>query len=750
VEYPIVGLVHPRLINRFPQKYTIGDDSFANEEYLSNWITSHHKNGILIEEMDERNPQHQGRAYWSNAILGFDGHLTLPRLVTQLTDLANPTIPTITNADFEHASSGWTEGAGTWAQSGTQKHGGTYSWKNDNGVAADNIYQDMASYTPGRAYTFTLWVYTQTGAETLKLGINDGVTTTYGSTVAGTTWVQATFTKTLAVAATRLRLIAEVAVAQAGADFYVDDADISQAAISLGTTRQCIMYNSIAYFSFGANLCKENAAGDGFDLVAVMPAAITGLVVSEGNHLYIYFGDATNYVYMTTAEAFVQADVLNFTHGIHWDNKLFKLDSLGATTYSTDPSAASPTWAACGDLADEGLADNDVTGLSIYRNASGNPIIYAQTKVGLFAYSWDSGTPANSYWTETELALPNHPTCGKGGVWWRGDFYISAGLDVIKYKAAATSSTESVGLSKDDGLPSEYRGEITKFIQGYNEFFALVDASLVTGTGYSGLYAYDGLGWQCWWTGATADDVMSTGMVGADYGYRLYFDHDAKFYYIDLQRDIRNPKKLSTFAYGTAGLHLDPWFDGGTAAYPKLAKRVQFYCNGMSATEKITPYYRIDHSTTTVPVANWTGWTKLTSTTYADGITADGVAEFEFGTNGVGIAFKAIQFGYDLERTNATPATDKLKSPDMKAMVFSYMKLLDLRWDFSCKAVCETAAKRASLIAAAESQTLIEFTFMNDSTGGETHYVKVLPPLVGASSTGSNYPVTFDLLMLEP
>ena len=178
--------------------------------------------------------------------------------------------------------------------------------------------------------------------------------------------------------------------------------------------------------------------------------------------------------------------------------------------------------------------------------------------------------------------------------------------------------------------------------------------------------------------------------------------------------------------------------------------------NSCSATEKITPYYRIDHSTTSVTTA-WTGWTKLTSSTYADGVTADGEAEFTFGTNAVGVAFKAIQFGFNLERTNATPATDKLKTPDLQYVKFKYLKLLDKKWGWNLVADCSQenykgnspSQLEAAIDSVAGTSTLVEFTYRDDSDGNQTHYCK-LNRARGMENTGEDWRGFYELNLVAP
>jgi len=215
----------------------------------------------------------------------------------------NLTTANITNADFEHATSGWTE-AGVWTQSTLQAHSPSNSWVEESPGDGENIYQDITGFHPGVEYTFTCWIYQATGVLETKIGINDGVTTTYGTKVtAYNTWTQASHTKTLSLAATRLRLIVEVETTS-GNKLFVDDAALSTTAATVGTTprRGWAEFNDKLYVAFGRILAKLNAGGTGFDFVAYMPATITCLEPYTDDLLYICQGTGAAYYTMTTAD----------------------------------------------------------------------------------------------------------------------------------------------------------------------------------------------------------------------------------------------------------------------------------------------------------------------------------------------------------------------------------------------------------------------------------------------------------------
>src|SRR3990167_1415243 len=138
-EYKIKGTVVGSFADMFPDQQSIGDPSYSNRRELSSYIISDLRGGIIVEEMDET--LDWNRSWWTNCITQFRGHILPPRLATAITAPTQPATitPTLTNADFETSSSGWTGGA----RDSGQAHGGTYSYIVSTGAT---IYQDAATW----------------------------------------------------------------------------------------------------------------------------------------------------------------------------------------------------------------------------------------------------------------------------------------------------------------------------------------------------------------------------------------------------------------------------------------------------------------------------------------------------------------------------------------------------------------------------------------------------------------------------
>ncbi len=877
--YKIIGGVKQNLISAFPDKLITGDFDYANQSILSSYVIKDQRGGIGIEEMDESKDAQ--RCWFSELQLGYRGHLPLPRLATAITTPTGiTTAATLSNIDMEQEAQ-WTGGA----RSSTQKHAGTYSWA-VGAAAAEEAYQDAATYDvswQGKTFTFSCWVYT-TSATDAKIGINDGFTNTYSSFVTSlNAWVFVSVTKTLASNATRCRVLLSSNHTVAGVTpSYFDDCFISSPII--GTTFIQANFNGNLYAAFGTILAKLNAGRTEFTAVASFPATITALISAPNSMLYIYLGDTEYYWYMTTAEVFTITTsggtlCLGATLGIEWDSKLFKMDDDGQFWYTTTPNSATAVWTATGGITN--IKSGDIKRLSIGPDASGNDIIYASTTSVLKAFSYTSGI-----WTDTYVKLPDHPTGGMGALTWRQAIYLSYGLDVLGY-VPINATVDALGLSRDDGMPQEYNGEIAYFTDGDAFLIALVDASKSSGSSKSSVFAWDGVGWQHIWSppttliddcetawtagasvtasvdtsdfqvgagsaklvvatgaaaggilgyhaissknlsqhnsvslrvkssvacdasdlqlclddtaaiaspletlnlpalvantetkvvltlaaaasdtaiisvgvkmavdkgaftlhidqieGQTYDGAMNSAIVSsASSGYALYFDHDSKVYYIDLQRGIRNINKLPNDAkYRDSGIHISPFFDAGSAIDSKIAKRIILYCKGMSANETITTKYRINHAYSDLD----TGWTTLGT------IAANGKTTYSFGS-GAGIAFDDIQFRFDLARGSTNTLT-----PDFTA-VFEYLKVVKKLWSWSFTIDASEEfdsqtpkAQWASLNTIAEASILQEFTFRGETDDSERHYVFVAPPFNVPASTGEDFKTLYEVVVVEP
>lgn len=666
------------------------------------------------------------------AVLRLESGATIPVYFDDVTPSGGTLA--LANGTME-ASSSWTGGS----RSSDQAHGGTYSWKVGYGTAI-NCYQDitLTLYTTTPSFTFKAWVYAS-DASAARIGINDGVTPAYSSYHTGTPgWEQLTVTRTLDGSADKLRL--EMRRETGGlALAYFDDATLT-VNLSSGTV---ILenYNSELYLARGKFLAKLSSDRTEFALVNTLVASVTALVASLNSRLYIYQGDSTNYYWMATTDVLTQSNSANANWGIQYDAKLFKMNTSGAITYSTDPDGATPTWTSAGSITD---IASQIEGFVIGRDASGNSELYVQTNSIFKAY--DSATPQ---WLDTEAVLPNHPNGGKGAAYFNSKIYLSYGLAVKEYYPE-NGSLLDVGLTERDGLPVEYNGEIVKLQgeAGVKLMFALVDASQTTGNSKSGLYAFNGYAWYCWWKDTTNNQVMYDCIVSsASSGYAVYWGVGSSVYYIDIPRGIQNPDKISQ-NYGTAGVFLSPWFDAGDQGAAKLAKELNDFAKGITTTETVALSYRIDHATTTIDTVSTIGasWTTLETlnTTGEDGYNE------ELFASGAGIAFKSIQLRLDFVTAGSTSKADiqelklrfKKRTGVLKIRRWIVEVLLN---DYANGPVGNDTAKAkiANLKSALTSSTDVVFSYRPNAGSAESYYVSVecdkFEELAGPNYNGGYY-----------
>ena len=484
------------------------------------------------------------------------------------------------------------------------------------------------------------------------------------------------------------------------------------------------------------------------DTDTIVDSALSGRSIVPGDYVYnttrsagaiVQSFSSTTIELESTIAAQTNGDTYSVRRGGSWgfqhDAKLFRVTADGNTMYSTDPDATSPTWTTGGAITD---IASQIEGFFVGRDAAGNYVPYGATNSVLKAY--DAATPQ---WLDTEAKLPNHPIGGKGHAYWNGKHYLSYGLACKEYYPE-TGSFLDMGLTERDGLPVEYNGEITKLLgdTGVKGMFASVDASVTSGNSKSGLYLYDGEGWQCWWIDTSNNGAMTDIIVSsASSGYAVYWDVGGKVYYIDIPRGIENPDKI-TQSYATAGIFMSPWFDAGNPTAKKLAKLLTNFASGVTTGQTVALKYRIDYANTDLT----TGWTTLDTlnTTGEDGYNE------ELWAAGAGLAYRAIQFGLDFVTTGST------SKADIKNLVFYYKKRTGSvkkrmwRAQIICDKLWGTGAreKAQAIKAAIEGDTDLLFMYRPNAAQTESYYVSVDSHKFN-EQTGTDYSANYELTFIE-
>ena len=377
------------------------------------------------------------------------------------------------------------------------------------------------------------------------------------------------------------------------------------------------------------------------------------------------------------------------------------------------------------------------------------------TKEGLYAHD-----VTNARFVETQLALPFHNENGKGSVRWRDSVYIPAGLGIYKYINGTNSAVVTVvGPDRDHGLPADYRGTITKLLGTHNDLITIIDGSLAPGyadffstgespavpdsTGFSSILGWNEVGWETKWTSTTAGKRITSAFVtdvGGDISstnpYRLYWGFDSKLYFQQLQSDVINPTQVVNYSYedDVDGTFETPWFNADQIEVDKLALKFKIETAECNSNQTVAVSYATDYTES---------YTSLGT------ITSNGVTTYTFGSS-LGTTFRSIKFKLTLA-TNTTAA-----SPDVISMTLEYRKKLDSKFGWAINIDMTKPYKgrtpkdmRSDLLTAIQNNTLLEFTYRDDSTTNRNYYVDITSAQ-GLEHTAYDERGSTQLLVTEP
>ena len=443
---------------------------------------------------------------------------------------------------------------------------------------------------------------------------------------------------------------------------------------------------------------------------------------------------------------------------VEWDNRLWGISHAGqlwyALTLGTEVNDAVLP-----------LPAGYCTGMFVARDAAGEPVIYVSTKKGLWAHD-----AANARFVKTEVEFPFHPHAGKGADRWRDSIYFPSGLGLYRYINGANAAVLTVvGPDRDDGLPEDNRGTIMLTEGTHNELLVGVDATTaptITSsdsipfqwkvqqragsqcidkeTGSSSILGYNELGWETKWVADTEGrriDAMHVSNAYSDVNenYRLWFGFNNDVYYMKLPVDIINPSRVSEFEYESSGTHETPWFNAGQSEVDKLALKLKVEVQDSSSSETVQVQYATDYAETYLPLGT---------------IESDGITTYTFGSS-AGTKFQAIKFKLTLSRASSTDA-DKKKTPDVVSMTLEWRKKLEAKWGHQVELDLNKEYKgrspkdlRAALLSAVESETLVEFTFRDDTSTNRNFYVDVVSA-TGIEFSGYDERGTTSINLVEP
>ena len=491
---------------------------------------------------------------------------------------------------------------------------------------------------------------------------------------------------------------------------------------------------------------------------------------SDGMGDYLVVAYESGYAYWKSATT-VANTVKDTKFITFWDDRLWGIDNDGQLWYA---------------MTIDGTPKNDaklpvqsgyVTDLFVGRDATGEQIIYAATKTGLYAHDF-----ANQRWVETQFQLPFHNFNGVGSVRWRDSIYTPSGLGIYKYINGSNNAVITVmGPDRDDGIPATYRGTIKQLVGTHTELIAAIDATTAPGaqaatdipwqggatsgssarsqdvvaasSGQSSIVAWNDTGWETKWVAPAAKagkpvDVMLVSNAGKG-DYRLWWGLDGQVYSQLIPFDVTNPSQLvavegTDYAYEASGVHETPWFDAQQTEVDKLAIKLKIEVQDASGDETVAVSYATDYSTT------YTALTTITSTTL-EGTSGTQTFLLPNPASPVGVSFRSIKFKLTLARGSTTT-----KSPDVVSITLEYRKKLEAKYGHTVEVDLNSQYRgkdpmqlRSSLVSSIESNTLQEFTFRDDSGGTRNYYVDVTSA-TGIEYTGHDERGSSRITLVEP
>jgi hypothetical protein len=550
---------------------------------------------------------------------------------------------------------------------------------------------------------------------------------------------------------------------------------------SVGQNPKMYVYNNASNYWWDGrledNYISENADGDDSFGVPDQVTDSLNFTKNDGtNYLVLahYDANGSGYSYATVPSydgsnnAAWTNDSTDTKYLAEWDNRLWGISHAGqlwyALTLGTEVNDAVLP-----------LPAGYCTGMFVARDAAGEPVIYVSTKKGLWAHD-----AANTRFVQTEVEFPFHPHGGKGADRWRDSIYFPSGLGLYRYINGANAAVLTVvGPDRDDGLPEDNRGTIMLTEGTHNELLVGVDASTApsitssdsvpyqwqigggsgvgghgspvidVGTGYSSILGYNELGWEAKWVADTVGrriDAMHVSNAYSDVNenYRVWFGFNDYVYYMKLPVDIINPSRVTEFEYAASGTHETPWFNAGQSEVDKLALQLKVEVQDSSSSETVVVQYATNY------VEAYSGATGGTLGT----IETDGITTYTFGSS-AGTKFQAIKFKLTLKRASSTDA-DKKKTPDVVSMTLEWRKKLEAKWGHQVELDLNKEYKgrspkdlRAALLSAVESETLVEFTFRDDTSTNRNFYVDVVSA-TGIEFSGYDERGTTSINLVEP
>lgn len=492
-------------------------------------------------------------------------------------------------------------------------------------------------------------------------------------------------------------------------------------------------HNSVIYGAWNTNtdIHALNSSSVWGNKLHDLPAAATDVLSAfrMGGSEYTAWATTGGYTYTLDGAAFTD-DATATKYLAFWDDRLWGIDNTGqlwfASTIGTETNDAQLP-----------LADGFVTSLFVGPDATGEPIIYAGTKIGLFAHD-----AANARFVRTNVRFPEAPNGSQSAHTWEDSIYVPMGRSLLRY-IPTQGVIVNVGPDTDDGLPGLYEDANIIFVGSTTrELFVATDGT----NDRSSILMWNRQGWEIWDDSSSAEPYTGLHISDAYGNYRLYYGTAAASGFVrhrPLFAGEINPAETNDMTYATGrdinfvspfGVLDTPWFTADASEISKLAIRLKIETLNPSSTQTIEVLYAIDYAAISL-----TADTNFTAAGSA--ITTSGLTTFTFQTASVdsGLTFRAIKFRIKMDTDSST------STPDMQSLTLEYRKKLPTTWGTTVNLDCrQNMRKRSPETQLAELRTAVESNLMQqvvwrDRDDNEENYFMDITNMEIVEATGNNY-----------
>lgn len=254
-----------------------------------------------------------------------------------------------------------------------------------------------------------------------------------------------------------------------------------------------------------------------------------------------------------------------------WNNNLYAIATDGVLwklTQGADPAA---DWHEVENSAGDALTLH--TGeipktLVTYFDRQGAPTLWLVTDRSAYMY-YESAVE----WRQSNIQFPPHPDFGRAAKTWRPgeDLWIAAASDVVRQTTGNAIVPLGSGISRDQGVPQQYRGVIKDLEPETSTLFALVGGVLETQTtvGYGSKFGSAGSGNTNFNNPQQIALDSSGNIYVADYGNDRIKKHDSSGAYVTELSDVSSAGGPTGVAVDSSG---NIYYVMRNASIPRIKK----------------------------------------------------------------------------------------------------------------------------------------------------------------------------------